>query len=108
MYDAFNRRDIDAVLAAMTPEVDWANGWEGGRVIGREAVRAYWTRQWDAVDSRADPISIRPRSEHELEVTVHVTGRDAAGELVFDDKVRHVYAFRGDLVERMSIEPLIP
>ena len=31
-YAAFNRRDIDAALAAMHPEVEWANGMEGGTV----------------------------------------------------------------------------
>ena len=39
----------------MTPDVDWANGWEGGRVVGRDAVRDYWQRQWAAIDSTAEP-----------------------------------------------------
>lgn len=29
---AFNGRAIDAALAAMTADVDWSNGWEGGRI----------------------------------------------------------------------------
>jgi hypothetical protein len=41
LYAAFNARDVATCLAAMTPDVDWANGWEGGRVVGREAVRDY-------------------------------------------------------------------
>jgi len=32
VYSAFNARDVDAVLAAMSVDVDWPNGWEGGRV----------------------------------------------------------------------------
>jgi hypothetical protein len=36
IYEAFNRRDMDIVLAAMHPAVDWPNGWEGGRVTGRD------------------------------------------------------------------------
>jgi hypothetical protein len=31
-YAAFNARDIDAVLAQMTADVDWPNAWEGGHV----------------------------------------------------------------------------
>jgi hypothetical protein len=42
-YAAFNARNIDAVLAAMHPDVDWPNGWEGGRVRGHPQVRDYWT-----------------------------------------------------------------
>lgn len=50
LYDAFNARDIDTVLAAMTQDVDWPNAWEGGRVHGRDAVRSYWTRQWAEIN----------------------------------------------------------
>src|SRR5436309_1369815 len=39
LYDAFNARELDALLDMMTPDVDWPNGWEGGRVVGREALR---------------------------------------------------------------------
>jgi hypothetical protein len=34
----------------MTPDVDWANGWEGGSVSGREAVRDYRRHQWEEID----------------------------------------------------------
>jgi hypothetical protein len=36
---------------------------------------------------------------------VHLLGRSPAGEVLFDDEALHVYTFRGDLVERMAIEP---
>jgi ketosteroid isomerase-like protein len=45
VYQAFNKRDIDAVLVAMSEDVDWPNAWEGGRVHGKQAVRPYWERQ---------------------------------------------------------------
>jgi hypothetical protein len=38
-YRAFNARDIDRALAVMTDDIDWPNGWEGGRVSGKDAVR---------------------------------------------------------------------
>jgi hypothetical protein len=46
IYDRFNARDIDRVLAVLADDVAWANGMDGGHVHGREAVREYWTRQW--------------------------------------------------------------
>jgi nuclear transport factor 2 (NTF2) superfamily protein len=104
LYEAFNDRDVDRCLAAMTPDVDWANGWEGGREIGREAVRDYWQRQWAAIDSRADPISITERPDGKVEVAVHLVVRDSAGNVVSDAEGLHVYEFRGDHVERMTIE----
>jgi ketosteroid isomerase-like protein len=37
-YEALNARDIDGALALMHPDVDWPNGWEGGRVHGHGLV----------------------------------------------------------------------
>src|ERR1700722_18748246 len=56
-YAAFNRRDIDAALAAMHSEVEWANGMEGGSLHGPLAVREYWSRQWGLIDPRVEPVS---------------------------------------------------
>ena len=50
LYDRFNTRDIELVLAALDPSVMWANGMEGGHVNGRDGVREYWTLQWALVD----------------------------------------------------------
>jgi ketosteroid isomerase-like protein len=54
VYAAFNRREIEMVLAEMHPDVDWPNGWEGGRVRGTAAVRDYWTRQFQALNPRVE------------------------------------------------------
>lgn len=47
----------------MTPDVDRANGWEGGHVVGREAVRDYWRRQWTVIDSTAEPTAVTERPD---------------------------------------------
>lgn len=104
LYHAFNSRDVDSCLVAMTPDVDWANGWEGGRVTGREAVRDYWQRQWAAIDTSAEPTAVTEREDGTVEVAVHLVARDSAGEVLHEAEGVHVYEFRGDLVERMTIE----
>jgi len=111
MYAAFNARDVDAVLAAMAPDVDWPNGWEGGRVIGRTAVRDYWTRQWAEVDSRVEPVGFAERADGTVAVDVAQTATSVAtGEQVWDGPVVHVYAFdpESGLVARMDIEDAAP
>ena len=45
-YSAFNKRDIDGAFALMTEDVSWPRASEGGKVVGKEEIRAYWTRQW--------------------------------------------------------------
>ena len=57
IYDRFNARDIDGVLAVLADDVVWANGMDGGHVHGREAVREYWTRQWTMVSPHVEPVS---------------------------------------------------
>jgi ketosteroid isomerase-like protein len=104
LYEAFNARDVETCLAAMTADVDWANGWEGGRVVGRDAVRDYWERQWAAIDSTAEPTAVTERPDGTIDVAVHLVARDHDGKVVHDGHGRHVYDFRGDLVRRMTIE----
>ena len=61
VYNAFNARNIDAVLAVLHPDVDWPNGWEGGRVNGHQGVRDYWTRLWGSLDPRVEPVGYEPK-----------------------------------------------
>ena len=102
-YEAFNAREVDAVLALMHPDVDWPNGMEGGRVLGHAAVREYWTRQFEVIDSRVEPQAFTTDAEGRVVVDVHQVVRDTAGELLSDGRVEHVYTIRDGLVERMEI-----
>ncbi len=41
LYDRFNARDMEAVLATMHLDVMWANGMEGGHVHGPDQALRY-------------------------------------------------------------------
>lgn len=103
VYRAFNARDIDTVLDAMHPEVDWPNGWEGGRVHGKDAVRDYWTRQWAAIDPVVTPVAFAEEPSGAVVVNVHAIIRALDGALIADHRVEHVYAFEDRLIRRMDI-----
>jgi nuclear transport factor 2 (NTF2) superfamily protein len=105
IYDAFNRREIDTVLAAMHPAVDWPNGWEGGRVNGRDEVRSYWTRQWAAVDPMVVPVGFSEENDGRIRVRVHQTVKDLSGNMVAEGEVNHLYSFEDGLIKAMDIEP---
>ena len=105
IYAAFNRREIDTVLAAMHPDVDWPNGWEGGREHGREAVRDYWTRQFKAISSNVEPQSFRTEDDGRMVVTVHQVVHDMEGKLLSDSVVEHVYTIENGLIRKMDIRP---
>jgi ketosteroid isomerase-like protein len=102
-YAAFNARDMDAVLALMRPDVDWANGMTGGRVSGREQVRAYWRGQWETLDPRVEPLRIDEDASGRSVVTVHQVVRDLAGAVLLDQIVRHAYSIDDGLIVRMDI-----
>lgn len=102
-YAAFNRRDVDSVLALMAPDVNWPNGMEGGREIGHDQVRAYWKRQWEVLNPAVDPIGIEEHRNGSVMVRVHQVVRDVTGNVLVDRFVQHVYFFKGDLIDRMDI-----
>ena len=104
LYDAFNARDVEAVLAAVTDDVDWPNAWEGGRVTGQEAVRVYWTRQWAEIEPTVEPESFTQLPDGAIAVGVHQVVRSLAGEVVADDQVVHTYRMRDGLIARMDVD----
>jgi ketosteroid isomerase-like protein len=102
-YEAFNARDIEAVLALMHPDVDWPNGMEGGRERGHAAVREYWTRQFGQIDSHVEPERFGVDDDGRIAVDVHQVVRDLEGAVLSDGRVRHIYRFRDGLVAQMEI-----
>jgi hypothetical protein len=102
-YAAFNARDIDGALALMQPDVDWPNGMEGGREVGHDAVRAYWTRQFGLIDSHVEPVGFSGDADGRIVVDVDQVVRDLDGALLAEQRVRHVYTLRDGLIARMDI-----
>lgn len=103
VYAAFNRREIAAVLAKMHSDVDWPNGWEGGRVHGRAEVEEYWKRQFKEIDSRVEPKAFRIEQDGRIAIEVHQVIHDKTGKLVADRMVEHVYQFKDGLIRSMDI-----
>src|SRR6516225_10471919 len=69
-YAAFNERNVDGALALMSDDVSWPKASEGGKVVGKEEVRAYWTRQWAAFDPHVEPLETIDLGGDKLEVRV--------------------------------------
>jgi hypothetical protein len=103
IYGRFNARDMEAVLGTLDEAVMWANGMEGGHVLGREGVRAYWTRQWAAIDPHVEPVSFSTGPEGEEVAEVHQVVRDLEGNLLADQMVGHIFRFENGLVKRFDI-----
>jgi hypothetical protein len=110
IYACFNVRDIDGVLGALTDDVVWANGMDGGHVHGREGVRAYWTRQWAIVRPHVEPVRFDRAADGSIVVDVRQSIRDLEGRPLQDqthglkDKsVGHIFYLRDGKVARFDI-----
>lgn len=103
LYDRFNARDMEAVIALMDPSVLWANGMDGGHVNGHEEVRRYWTRQRALIDPHVEPMSFATGPGGEIIVEVGQTVRDLEGRLLSDKVVGHIFEIEGGLIRRFDI-----
>ncbi len=103
-YSAFNRRDVDAALALMSDDVSWPKASEGGRVVGKQAIREYWTRQWSEFDPRVDVLELVEREAGKTDVKVHQIVKNLKGDVLSDTELWHVYTLANGLIERMDVK----
>ncbi len=103
IYSAFNQRDIDGALAFMSESVSWPKASEGGRVVGKEEIRAYWTRQWKEFDPHVEPIKVIERQAGKTDVRVHQVVKSLTGDVLSDSEVWHGYTISNGLIERMDV-----
>ena len=69
-YEAFNRRDVDAVLSMLNPEVEWPNLLDRATAHGPDPVREHWNRQFKQIDPHVQPTASIPlRRPHALGLT---------------------------------------
>jgi hypothetical protein len=102
-YFAFNKRDIDGALALMTEDVSWPKASEGGKVVGKEEIRAYWTRQWGEFDPHVEPLAITEGDGSKVRVTVHQLVRSLQGDVLSDSEVLHVFTMNSGLISSMDL-----
>lgn len=110
LYESFNARDIDGVLAHLAEDVAWANGMDGGHVHGHQALRDYWTRQWSMVSPHVEPVSFERAEDgaivaEVLQTVFDLEGRPLQGQThgLKDKTVGHVFQLRGGKVARFDI-----
>ena len=102
-YSAFNTRDIDGALALMTEDVNWPKASEGGRVQGKEEIRAYWTRQWREFDPHVEPLVITQEDGGTVRVRVRQLVKSLQGAVLSDSEVIHLFTMNNGLIAAMNL-----
>jgi hypothetical protein len=102
-YSAFNKRDIDGALTLMTQDVSWPKASEGRKVVGKEEIRAYWTRQWGEFDPHVEPLALIEEDEGKIRVRVHQLVKSLQGDVLSDSEVLHVFTMKSGLIAAMDL-----
>ncbi len=103
LYDAFNKREIETIIALMRSDVKWANGLEGGFVHGRDAVREYWTNQFKAIQPELETLKFETDESGRNIVTVHQIVKDLEGNVLVDAEVRQIFTIEDGLISLYEI-----
>jgi hypothetical protein len=102
-YSAFNKRDIDGALSLMTQDVSWPKASEGGKIVGKEEIRAYWTRQWGEFDPHVEPLAMTQEDGGKIRVRVHQVVKNLQGDVLSDSEVLHVFTVNNGLIAAMDL-----
>ena len=103
LYDAFNARDIETILAQLQPDVKWANGLEGGYVWGRDNVRAYWLKQFETLRPHLEILDLQEDDAGRAVFTLHQSVRDLSGALLVEQQVRHRFTLQDGKIALFEI-----
>lgn len=103
LYDAFNKREIETIISSMHPDVKWANGLEGGFVYGRDAVRQYWTNQFQDIQVELEPLTFETDESNRNVVTVHQIIKDVQGKLLADVTIHQIFTIDDGLISLYEI-----
>lgn len=106
LYDAFNKREIEKILSLMEPDVKWANGMEGGFVYGRDAVREYWTKQFEIIQPELTTLKFETDENNRNVVTVHQVVRDVEGNVLLEKNVEQIFTVENGLISIFELNEL--
>jgi ketosteroid isomerase-like protein len=88
LFEAFNRRDLDAVFAQLDPEVEYTPVEENVVYRGREAFTEYiarWLEAWDKCLVHPEEIEISPAEDWGF-VAIRFSVRGKGSEVEVDDQ----------------------
>jgi ketosteroid isomerase-like protein len=101
-YAAYNGQDLEALLALVSDDVDWPDG--GGRLHGKEEVRAYWTEQWARTRTHDEPVTFSRRRDGRIAVHISQVVRSPNGSVISTGRFLHLHRLEGDRIARLDIE----
>ncbi len=104
VFEAYNRRDFATLLSFLTPDIDWPDQVNGGRLVGLEAVKAYWDDYSRSIQVDLAPMTFTALPDGRIAVDTNRIVRNLSGQIWSDSHVRQIFTLRGDKVARLDVE----
>src|ERR1700733_5827113 len=87
----------------MTEDVSWPKASEGGKVVGKEKIRAYWTRQWGEFDPHVEPLAMTEEDGGKTRVRGYQLVKSLQGNIPSDSEHLHVCNTHSGLITEKSL-----
>ena len=89
----------------MGEDVDWPDG-AGGRLHGRDALRAYWTEQWTRTRTHDEVLGFEDVGDGRTVVRLHQVVRAPGGAVLSTGDFAYRFGVEDGLIRRLDIERL--
>jgi len=107
VYDAFNRRDLDALWSLVDPEceVDLTNsmGFDRSKYTGREGVLKFFESYWDSFESITIEVEECIEGRDAVVVVIRARGRGFGSGVEVDARGPHAWSFSKGRVVRLAL-----
>ena len=106
-YEAFNRRDFDALWPVLHPEfeVDLTSsmGFDRSRYSGRKGLERFFGTYWESFESISIEVEECIQGEEGIVAVIRARGRGYGSGAEVDARGPHVWSFRDGLAVRMAL-----
>jgi ketosteroid isomerase-like protein len=102
LYEAFNRKDVDAVVSFLHPDVSWPNLFGEGRLQGPDAMRRMWREQFTAINPEATPVAFTTLPDGRIQVEIAYVVRTLDGKLFTEEMATNIFRFEDGLIISMD------
>jgi len=105
LHEAISRRDADTAALLFHPQGRFRNYLDGGEVIGRDGVRAFYRKLFETLAPDVDLLSVRILADGSVQAELQVSVHDRSGRLWSDSRVTATYTIREGLIQSVELGP---
>lgn len=104
LHLALNAGDIDAVVACYAPSARFVDSLDGGEIDGLDAVRAHFTRLFEAVRIEISVLDHALEPDGRVKARMHVVTRGLGGGLWQDGEITVRYRLEQGLIAEQDVD----